>query len=204
MMAEPGRQSVRNHAPAPPVTFGNERDRLGQLDLLLRQIEEAVQLVRTLLPDVAGSAADPFAEQTRRIAPGAQNKDRPDESAPDRHADVSPLSFIGGSVGQGVNRELLARRLIRDRFGSIGHVGAGVLMRLLSAPGQFVSREDLAESAGVRSRSNRVIKVYICRLRSALAEAGLPASAIETGRLAYRLKASAAPKIIASIEAPPG
>lgn len=100
-----------------------------------------------------------------------------------------------GTMATG-NWEELMRMHVRERFAMIGNVGAGVFLRLLRSPGDFVSQTELARAAGVRSGSLRVIKVYICALRKGLASYGLPPRLIETGRRSYRLNAEAVPAVV--------
>lgn len=92
--------------------------------------------------------------------------------------------------------EEIVRMRIRERFYALGNVGAGVFLRLLRTPGEFVSQAELAQAAGVRSASLRVIKVYICQLRAGLTHHGLKSDMIQTGRHSYRLKADAVPDIV--------
>lgn len=79
------------------------------------------------------------------------------------------------------------------RLGLIGHACARVFLRLVEEPDQLVPLAELAQAAGIRSASNRVIKVYICRLRQALVARQIPAAAIETGLRGYSLRSALCP-----------
>lgn len=155
--------------------------KLQDVDRLLGLIEEAVGALRSLLRD----------EDVERVPVTA--------SAP------SPLDapkILGGGVVYAeslghLDWDSVVRSRIRERFSAVGQVGAGVFLRLLRTPGAFVSVEDLALAAGVRANSNRVIKVYVCRLRQALALHGLPNGSIETGRRSYSLQSDVVPRITA-------
>jgi len=179
-----------------PASRADEADRLVHIDQLLAQMQEAIRLMRSLLRDLADDETGGAFGMPGMTEPFPASLSHQDGAVdPNFPAEAR---FVGGR-GEAMNRELLTRRLIRDRFASIGHVGAGVLIRLLCTPGEFVSCDDLARSAGVRSASNRVVKVYICRLRSALGKFGLPSETIETGRRSYRLQNAAVPRIMASL-----
>ena len=78
---------------------------------------------------------------------------------------------------------------------TVGPAGVRILLRLMAAPDQLVDVGDLALAAGIKSNSTRVIKVYICRLRNALAAKGIPTSAIQTGRQSYGLQAATFPAL---------
>ena len=150
--------------------------KLQDVDRLLGLIEEAVGALRSLLRDETG--------QTTRVAPAPE----------------AAQKIIGGDMVYAENLghldwDSVVRGRIRERFSAVGQVGAGVFLRLLRTPGAFVSVDDLAEAAGVRANSNRVIKVYVCRLRQALAEHGLPNGAIETGRRSYSLQSDVVSRI---------
>lgn len=81
------------------------------------------------------------------------------------------------------------------RLGLIGPACARVFLRLIEEPDEFIPLAELARAAGIRSASNRVIKVYICRLRQALAARNIPAAAIETGLRGYSLRSALCPSI---------
>lgn len=174
----------------------DESDHVARLEMLLMQAEEAINLVRRLLRDVIkdemGSGCIP---RPRSAAPA--------EMLPfvrtEKFRQIAGAVDLGAEAADARNWEFVTRALVRDRFGSVGHVGAGVLVRLLCAPGDFVSGDDLARAAGVRSSSSRVVKVYICRLRTALSEIGLSPTSIETGRRSYRLHEDAATAILTSL-----
>ena len=167
-------------------------DHRDKVDQLLGQIQDALQAVRSLLRDI-DLAPGPSA-MTR----GQGGGDHPgSQSFSSRRA--SSEIFMAGPGADTMNWEMVTRAFLREQFASVGHVGAGVLMRLMCSPGEFVPVEDLAYAAGVRSSSNRVIKVYICRLRNALAQQGLPAEAIETGRRSYRLQEDGAAELMKAL-----
>ena len=151
--------------------------KLADVDRLLGLIEEAVGALRSLLREDEGNRAN-------GTTPGA---------------DAGP-KILGGDLVYAENLghldwDSVVRSRIRERFSAVGQVGAGVFLRLLRTPGTFVSVDDLAEAAGVRANSNRVIKVYVCRLRQALAEHGLPSGSIETGRRSYALQSDIVSRI---------
>ena len=79
------------------------------------------------------------------------------------------------------------------KLGLIGPACARVFLRLIEEPDQLVPIAELARAAGIRSASNRVIKVYICRLRRALAARHIPGTAIETGPRGYSLRSALCP-----------
>ncbi len=79
------------------------------------------------------------------------------------------------------------------KLGLIGPACARVFLRLVEEPDHLVPIAELARAAGIRSASNRVIKVYICRLRQALAVRHIPGSAIETGTKGYSLRSGLFP-----------
>lgn len=101
-----------------------------------------------------------------------------------------PASFRRAAAGH----DALVERL-HLRLGLIGPACARVFLRLIEEPDQFISLAELARAAGIRSASNRVIKVYICRLRQALAVRNIPAAAIETGLRGYSLRSALCPGI---------
>lgn len=142
-------------------------------------IEEAVGALRSLLRD----------EEVARVPP-APSAPSPENAPMMMGGDLVYAENLGHLDWDSVVR-------IRERFSAVGQVGAGVFLRLLRTPGAFVSVEDLALAAGVKANSNRVIKVYVCRLRQALAQHGLPNGSIETGRRSYSLQSELVPRITA-------
>ena len=90
--------------------------------------------------------------------------------------------------------DVLVERL-HLKLGLIGPACARLFLRLIEEPDQLVPVAELARAAGIRSASNRVIKVYICRLRQALAARNIPATAIETGLRGYSLRAALCPDL---------
>ena len=174
LRASPGRRVPVMREEAAPAAV-----KLQDVDRLLGLIEEAVGALRSLLRDEdVGKATD----------------------APSQPVFAPAAKIIGGDMVYAENLghldwDSVVRGRIRERFSAVGQVGAGVFLRLLRTPGAFVSVDDLAEAAGVRANSNRVIKVYVCRLRQALAEHGLPNGAIETGRRSYSLQSDVVPRI---------
>jgi DNA-binding winged helix-turn-helix (wHTH) protein len=186
----------------PSPSIDEAGGRLAHLELLLKQTEEAINLVRRMLremvQDEKGGDHLPFAADRTRHELASLPFFRSEQ-----FSRLVGHAGFDGEIADPLNWEVVTRTLIRDRLGSVGHVGAGVLMRLLCAPGEFVSGDDLARAAGVRSSSNRVVKVYICRLRVALTEFGLPPATIETGRRSYRLQAEAVRIILDSLAETP-
>ena len=82
---------------------------------------------------------------------------------------------------------------IHLRLGLIGPACARVFLRMIEEPDQLVSLGELARAAGIRSASNRVIKVYIFRLRQALVARNIPGAAIETVPGGYSIRAALFP-----------
>jgi len=173
-----------------------------RVERLFMLVAEAAITLNNVLEEMArANAAEPA--QPDVLAPWP-----PSEPPPvllERREELDPgmtvvAAFAKENVrwGTGISTswEELARRRIRERFTSLGNVGAGVFLRLLATPGMFVSRNELAIAAGVKSESGGVIKVYICRLREALADHGLSSDFIETGRRSYRLQEEAVPGIL--------
>lgn len=117
-----------------------------------------------------------------------------------------PLTAIHKLMGPGNDASILraefSRRRIHMRLGSAGRIGAEILLRLLEQPGEFISHEELAKSAGLRSPSSNAIKVYICYLRNALEEHGYSPMMIETGRRSYALSADALPDVMEFLSRP--
>ncbi|BAK65823.1 hypothetical protein SLG_11480 [Sphingobium sp. SYK-6] len=70
----------------------------------------------------------------------------------------------------------------------VGLACARVLLRLMEEPGRSVPVRELGAAAGTRSSSTSVVKVYVCRLRSALARQGISPAVIETVSRSYRLR----------------
>ncbi|OYW88178.1 MAG: hypothetical protein B7Z20_03190, partial [Sphingobium sp. 32-64-5] len=62
-------------------------------------------------------------------------------------------AFARNDLSPGHRAELL-RRSIQAHFSSTGRIGAGILLRLLQEPGEFVSHTELASAAGMRSPSS--------------------------------------------------
>lgn len=155
--------------------------RLQDVDRLLGLIEEAMGALRSLLRDAEGVRVP--------VAASAPSSDGAQDRVGSERVYAESAAYLEWDSG--------ARSRIREEFSAVGQVGAGVFLKLLRTPGAFVSIEDLALAAGVKANSNRVIKVYICRLRQALAQHGLPSASIETGRRSYRLQLDVAPRITA-------
>lgn len=110
------------------------------------------------------------------------------------------MAWEAAAKGQGVTNvrrvaaghdELVER--LHLRLGLIGPACARVFLRLIEEPDELVTIGELARAAGIRSASNRVIKVYICRLRQALATRNIPGAAIETGPGGYSIRAALFP-----------
>ncbi|MBN8829112.1 MAG: helix-turn-helix domain-containing protein [Sphingomonadales bacterium] len=178
---------------------GGPPSRKEHIDQLLGLIHEATLMLKGLLIEAEGLAGHapppvmgPETAPSRRMTLVSEDG----EGGPHMLA----LLFGGQDAGRGeanlADWERSARTYIRKRFASIGHVGAGVFLRLLRTPGEFVSQDELMRAAGVKSGSRRVIKVYICRLRCALAKHDLPAESIETGWRSYRVHSDAVPGIL--------
>jgi hypothetical protein len=179
-------------------TVPDPANRQEHIDQLLGLIHEATLMLRSLMNEAEG-----VSDQAQQPAPSPENP-LPRGGAP------VPRVVVGGQdmlalfgehqAGAGdpdlAEWERGARSRVRERFASIGHVGAGVFLRLLRSPGEFVTQEELMRAAGVRSGSRRVIKVYICRLRHALAKHDMSPDAIETGWRSYRLHADAVPGLL--------
>ena len=84
---------------------------------------------------------------------------------------------------------------IHLQLGLIGPACARVFLRLIEEPDQLVTIGELVRAAGIRSASNRVIKVYIFRLRQALVARNIPGAAIETGSGGYSIRAALFPDL---------
>lgn len=152
---------------------------LQDVDRLLGLMEEAVGALRNLL-------------RAEDRAPAPRITSAPPAQPP---LNIGAGDMIFADHFGTLDWDYVVRSRIRERFSAVGQVGAGVFLRLLRSPGTFVSVDDLAEAAGVKANSNRVVKVYVCRLRQALAEHGLPNGAIETGRRSYSLQSDIVPHI---------
>lgn len=158
--------------------------RLAQIETLLRSATEAVVTARELLQQVGQGASSP----------------RPFAN-PDGDGTVDALAafrreMIEPDAGSDASWERLLQERIHARFGRIGNVGSGVLLRLLREPGVFISQKELAEAAGVRSQRSDVVKVYVSHLRTAFARHGVSSDAIETGPKSYALRPSDVPIIL--------
>ena len=98
----------------------------------------------------------------------------------------------GTKVRRAAGHDALVER-IHLRLGLIGPACARVFLRMIEEPDQLVSIGELARAAGIRSASNRVIKVYIFRLRQALVARNIPSAAIETAPGGYSVRAALFP-----------
>jgi hypothetical protein len=82
----------------------------------------------------------------------------------------------------------------------LGRSESRVLLCLLQNSGQFVSRSVLQVVVESKTPMTNIIKVYVSRLRKALAELGLD-DAIETGTAGYRLREDRAANLIEALSA---
>ncbi|WP_242130238.1 helix-turn-helix domain-containing protein [Sphingobium sp. Sx8-8] len=167
---------------------------LRRLEDSFRSIADSISVTRKLINEITKKETDRTKlSQVKRgnemsgCSPLSLNEDKAD-------VETALLTLFGG--GRPTDPDDHLRRCLMDYFDIEGWVAAGVLTSLLRHPGQFISHTGLAKAAGVQSRNVGVIRVYVCRLRSALEERGLAGESIETGRQSYRIVRSAAFEIM--------
>lgn len=180
----------------------NDSEIIFQAERLLKIAHDIVVQVRNLLESTGTSSAPSAAlvedGDTEISATGVSGNDPPAGGYPA----VGTRGLICRDYDASVLHAEFARKRIHMRLGSAGRIGAGILLRFLEQPGEFISHDELARSAGMRSRSSNAIKVYVCYLRNALEEHGYSSTMIETGRRSYALRADALPDIMEFLSRP--
>ncbi|HWJ69177.1 MAG TPA: helix-turn-helix domain-containing protein [Sphingobium sp.] len=186
---------------APAARLVRRADRWDEVNQLLGLIQEATSTLKALLGDGIADAGD-HGRPTPLSEPHGKPVSVLDEAfALPTDKALSALlerkmAVSGKAAALPPIWDEIVRLRIRERFPSLGQVGAGVLLRLLMSAGEFVSQDELAHAAGVKSGSRRVIKVYICRLRNGFADHNLPFDLIQTGRRSYGLRAEGLPDLL--------
>ncbi len=110
--------------------------------------------------------------------------------------DQDLASALGGDMSPALRFYFEQR--VQACLPQLGRSESRVLLCLLQNSGQFVSKSVLQVVVESKTPMTNIIKVYISRLRKALAELGLD-DAIETGPAGYRLREDRSTSLIEAL-----
>lgn len=96
--------------------------------------------------------------------------------------------------------QIIARERLRKYMTRGGRRAAAMLFYMMERPGILISQDELMKVLGTKSPDAKIIKVYICHLRSTFKSLGWHEELIETGRRSYALRAEGFSRILELIQ----